>query len=511
MKTYAWISPHDGKHHQQKRQGPPAPIDAPEWICFDPVEHTYTDERGRYYQSGTAFVASLDDKQFCAERVAIDCASQYTGRYASMTPQEIMAQWNSTADVGTEAHEAIELSVLGKWRNDDSQPLQPIVDQFQHWLYAKRRGSKTKPERIIWNREMLVAGTADLVSYYPLDNEFVIDDIKTWRELTDDRKKHASEQVTLYAHMLSKLTGITTRVGGVVLFENYFDKRGGAVLTFVPLSERLPQIQPAIWAREYRCRCKEEAMALSISGGVKATPKRVVIHGTEGVGKSTFASRFPSPVFIDTEGSTDEMDVQRLPAPKDWNAFKQLLADIRDESKVQFKTLVVDTIDWAERVASVSVAKSKNKKRLSDIGFGRGELALAEEFKAVLDTLSEIQAKHGVHVVLTAHTWVKRFDPPDMVEGFDRYELKLTKHVAPLVREWCNIMLFANFESKVAKSGNDDKAKGVADGTTRWMYTTRTDAYDAKNRCGLDNPLPFAYKNIKHVIEGEQKAEKETK
>jgi hypothetical protein len=511
VNTYAWIAS-DGKHHQQRREGAPSPVDAKEWICFDPEAHTYTDELGRYYQSGTAFVASLDDKQFNAEKVAVECAGQLEGRYAHMTPDEIMAQWRSTADVGTEAHEAVELHIRGRWRNDDSDPLQPIVDQFARWLAHARPGCKTKPERIIWDRDMLVAGTADVVSYSAHERALIIDDIKTWRELTPDRKKHASEQITLYAYMLAKLTGLRVEVGGVIMFENYFDLRGASVLTFVELKERLAQIQPAIWARQFRSRCIKEAdMALTISGGVKQTPKRVVIYGTAGVGKTTFASRFPSPVFIDVEHSTDDMDVQRFDAPKNWNTIKQLVADIRDEPKVPFKTLVVDSIDWVEEACAVAVAKSKNKKRLSDIGYGKGELGVAEEIKALLDTLLDIQEKHGVNVVLTAHTAVKKFDKPGVVDGqFDRYEMKLRKHTSPLVYEWCNLLLFANFESETIEDGNG-KLKGVGDGTKRVMHTERTDAYDAKNRYGLDNPLPFKYASIQHVIEGETKTAKETK
>ncbi|MEE1299148.1 MAG: AAA family ATPase, partial [Acutalibacteraceae bacterium] len=45
-------------------------------------------------------------------------------------------------------------------------------------------------------------------------------------------------------------------------------------------------------------------MAFNITRGVIPTAKKVVIYGPEGIGKSTFASRFPDPVFIDTEGST---------------------------------------------------------------------------------------------------------------------------------------------------------------------------------------------------------------
>ena len=52
---------------------------------------------------------------------------------------------------------------------------------------------------------------------------------------------------------------------------------------------------------------------MEIIKGKIATAKKVVIYGPEGIGKSTFASKFPNPLFIDTEGSTNSMDVARLP------------------------------------------------------------------------------------------------------------------------------------------------------------------------------------------------------
>jgi len=167
---------------------------------------------------------------------------------------------------------------------------------------------------------------------------------------------------------------------------------------------------------------------------------------------------------------------------------------------VDFKTLVIDTIDWLEKKCADEIAKSKNKKNLADIGYGKGELALAEEVKRLLDAMMMVQEKHGVHIVLTAHSWVRHFDPPDLPDGFDRYELKLSKHVSPLVREWCSMLLFANFGSKIRQG--DRKAKGVGGSEDRYLYTSRTDAYDAKNRCGLDAVLPFDYESIKSVIEG---------
>ena len=54
---------------------------------------------------------------------------------------------------------------------------------------------------------------------------------------------------------------------------------------------------------------------MEITKGVIKKPWKVLIYGPEGIGKTTFASRFPDPLFIDTEGSTTRINVARLPVP----------------------------------------------------------------------------------------------------------------------------------------------------------------------------------------------------
>lgn len=56
----------------------------------------------------------------------------------------------------------------------------------------------------------------------------------------------------------------------------------------------------------------------AITAGVQDTPVKTVLYGPEGIGKSTFASHFPDPVFIDTEGGTKRLNVKRLPQPTSW-------------------------------------------------------------------------------------------------------------------------------------------------------------------------------------------------
>ena len=56
-------------------------------------------------------------------------------------------------------------------------------------------------------------------------------------------------------------------------------------------------------------------MKFNITKGKQKTAIRLVAYGAEGIGKSTLASQFPDPLFIDTEGGTAHLDVRRLQKP----------------------------------------------------------------------------------------------------------------------------------------------------------------------------------------------------
>ena len=72
---------------------------------------------------------------------------------------------------------------------------------------------------------------------------------------------------------------------------------------------------------------------MQITRGKRARAQKVVIYGPEGIGKSSFASQFPDPVFIDTEGSTDNMDVARLDKPTSWTMRLLLLRQTQQNVK----------------------------------------------------------------------------------------------------------------------------------------------------------------------------------
>lgn len=232
----------------------------------------------------------------------------------------------------------------------------------------------------------------------------------------------------------------------------------------------------------------------SISSGMIAAPVKVVLYGPEGIGKSTFASQFPGAVFIDTEGSTRRMDVQRMPVPTSWAMLMDEVAEIAKGS-IPCETLVIDTADWAERLCITAVCSRFNVRGIEDFGYGKGYTYAKEEFAKLLDALEEV-IESGRNVVITAHAQIAHIDQPDAVGSYDRWTMKTSKQVAPLLREWADMLLFANYKVLVEKSGTGTNAKNKATGGRRVMYTTHHACWDAKNRFGLPDELPFEYAQI---------------
>jgi len=236
--------------------------------------------------------------------------------------------------------------------------------------------------------------------------------------------------------------------------------------------------------------------SLAIRRGRITRPQKVVIYGPEGVGKSTLAGRFPEPVFLDTEGGTHHLDVVRLDAGATWDEITAAIGQLAS-TQHEFRTLVIDTADWLEKRLIEHLCRKANKDSIEDFGYGKGWVILAEEFARFLNSLDGLLAR-GMHVVFLAHATVRKFEAPDQAGSYDRFELKLSKQVAPLVKEWADVVLFGNYVTKIAEKDNG-KMRGVG-GKERVLFATHTAAYDAKNRHGLPDKLPFTAEALAPVF-----------
>lgn len=237
---------------------------------------------------------------------------------------------------------------------------------------------------------------------------------------------------------------------------------------------------------------------MNISSGVIKSAQKIVIYGPEGIGKSTMASKFPDPLFSDTEGSTKRLDVKRFDRPTSEEMLIQQIEYVKAHPDI-CKTYVIDTADWAEKLSAHSVCAKYKKTGIEDFGYGKGYTYLAESFGKILNLLEDV-VNLGINVVVTAHAIMRKFEQPDEAGAYDRWELKLDKRTGPMLKEWADAVFFVNYKTIVEQ--NSDK-KYKASGGKRVMYTQHHPCWDAKNRYDLPPETDFDYSVIAPFIPGE--------
>lgn len=238
-----------------------------------------------------------------------------------------------------------------------------------------------------------------------------------------------------------------------------------------------------------------------INTGVVKTPLKVIIYGTEGVGKTTLASKFPKPLFIDTENGSGALNVARYPYPTSW---QMLMSEVQEflNNPQGYKTLVIDSIDWAEAKAIEMICAGMKVNGIEDIGWSKGYTYLNEEMGRLLNLLTEV-INRGVNVVLIAHMVIRTITKPEETGSYDRYELKLKQakngNNCQLVKEWADLILFCNYREFLVADKTTGKKKATG-GKERIMYTEHAATWDAKNRFGLPEVLPLDFESIAHLF-----------
>ena len=234
---------------------------------------------------------------------------------------------------------------------------------------------------------------------------------------------------------------------------------------------------------------------LNITSGLVPRPQKLVLYGVEGIGKTSLAAQTPEPLFIDTEGGTAHLDVRRLQKPSSWDELLNLIKEVAATPDV-CQTLVIDTADWAEQMCIDFICAKYKQPGIESFGYGKGYTYLAEEFAHMLSACDEV-IRSGKHVVITAHAKMRKQELPDEQGAFDRWELKLSKQTAPLLKEWPDALLFLNFKTLVVTTEtNSHKAKGGR----RVIYTSHSPVWDAKNRHSLPEEMPMSIESLMPIF-----------
>ena len=234
-----------------------------------------------------------------------------------------------------------------------------------------------------------------------------------------------------------------------------------------------------------------------IQSGRTSSPPRIMVYGTEGIGKSTLAARAPQPVFVQTEDGLGEIDCHKFPLAGSFDDVIAALTELHTEEH-DFQSIVVDSLDWLERLIWDAVCETYGAKSIEKVdgGYGKGYIYALSPWRQFLDRLSALHKDRCMAVILIAHAKIEKFEDPES-SPYDRYSPRLHKHAGALLTEWCDAVLFATrkLRTQTEDTGFGRKrtiAHAVGkDGGERVLRTIGGPSCVAKNRYDLEPELPL--------------------
>jgi hypothetical protein len=240
-------------------------------------------------------------------------------------------------------------------------------------------------------------------------------------------------------------------------------------------------------------------MALSTTKGKQSKPRRIMLYGVHGIGKSSFAASAPNAVFLPTEDGVSDIDCESFPLAETFEQFDGYLQELAGEEHDR-QTLVIDTLDWLERLIWGAVEAEHEVNSIEDIGYAKGYTFALKQWRHVLRALDWLRDNKGMTCLLLAHAKIEKFQPPDN-DPFDRYSPKMHKLASAIVQEWCDEVMFANYRvfTKTQGEGFDKRTQGVGSGE-RIVHTSERPSHLAKNRANLPETLPLSWQEYEQAI-----------
>jgi hypothetical protein len=233
--------------------------------------------------------------------------------------------------------------------------------------------------------------------------------------------------------------------------------------------------------------------AMKIVTGKKQVPRRVMLYGTHGIGKSSWAAQAPGVVFLNLEDGLNDIDAAKTEHLIRWEQVVDALMWLAN-NKHEYKFLAIDTVDWLESLIHSQVASDANKKSISDIPFGAGYKTAIVLWDKLLTTLDFLRTEKGMGIILLAHQAIRKHQDP-LTDSYDRYQPALHETASALLQEWCDEVLFASYRvfTKKEDQGFSQKRTIASGSGERYLRCVETPGALAKNRLAMPDEIEFSW------------------
>ena len=267
-------------------------------------------------------------------------------------------------------------------------------------------------------------------------------------------------------------------------------------------------------------------MAIDINslrmGARDTKPPRILIYGPEKAGKTTLASEFPAPVFLQTEEGTGVLSLDTFGKLNSFSDVMDAIGTLYSE-ETPFKTVVIDSVTalqpliWKE-VCDRGDEKGNKKNRIEDFGYGKGYVYALSVWQEFMDGVNALRADKGMTIIMIAHSKTERFDDPETV-SYSRFDLDLHNLARDLLKRDCDAILLVKPDVVIKQEdAGFNKTRAIGSGGRNvWMHTDSRPAYVAGNRFNLPEKVLYErgkgfaalapyFPNIKPVAETTEKA-----
>lgn len=218
-------------------------------------------------------------------------------------------------------------------------------------------------------------------------------------------------------------------------------------------------------------------------------------YGPSGVGKTSLWAHMPRPMFIvdpQEEGIEDLVEFGQAPEPAAPTVivenFEKCLEELYEVAggKYDINSLILDSATGFEKLCFQYHCEQFFEGDWSKGGFYAFQQgpknAAKTDWPRFLDACDMVR-RAGINVVLIGHSQVKPYSNPEGPD-YDQFLPYLDKETWQQTHRWAKAVIFYNHNVGMEKQGLKTKPKSGA--VDRFLYTTHSATYAAKNRWGLE-------------------------
>lgn len=233
------------------------------------------------------------------------------------------------------------------------------------------------------------------------------------------------------------------------------------------------------------------------------TAPLLLVYGRNGIGKSYFAAKFKSPLFLDLDQNIFELPVdsnRSFETPlKNFQDVLAFLGRLINEDH-PYETVVIDSLSSLERLIEAHVLQGKKVSSLADFQYGQGYQMMMPLWEQFLSKIKTLRIEKKKTILLLGHYKEKR-DPNLTGDSYLQYQIDLYEKAWKLLANSCSAVLFADYKVDVvheeAKFGQDiAKARS----SERRLFTNEGVKFIAKNTYGMPSDIPMTYEALAKAV-----------